>query len=133
MTKSLIVIAHDIRSAHNVGSLMRTCEALGAQKLILSGYTPHPSVKNDSRLPHIGIRQAKQINKTALGAEQSLDWEYKNDVNNVINDLHKDGYVIAGLEQAPRSTKLNNFNAPKKLAILLGREVTQRYLKKWMR
>jgi tRNA G18 (ribose-2'-O)-methylase SpoU len=49
----IIVIAHNIRSTHNVGSIFRTAEGFGVKKIILSGYTPYPKVKNDTRLPHI--------------------------------------------------------------------------------
>ena len=64
----IIVIAHNIRSTHNVGSIFRGCEGFGVKKIILSGYTPYPSLATgDSRLPHIREKLTKQIHKTALG------------------------------------------------------------------
>ena len=74
--RNIIVIAHNIRSTYNVGSIFRTCEGFGVEKLILSGYTPYPLVKNDSRLPHITEKITRQIHKTALGAEQLISFAY---------------------------------------------------------
>jgi len=51
--RTIVVIAHDIRSTHNVGSLLRTCEGLGVSAMYLTGYTPYPSTTDDDRLPHI--------------------------------------------------------------------------------
>ena len=65
----LIVIAHNIRSTHNVGAIFRTSEGFGVTKIILSGYSPYPTLDHDSRLPHISRKLTDQIHKTALGAE----------------------------------------------------------------
>ena len=72
----IIVIAHNIRSTHNVGSIFRTCEGFGVQKIILSGYTPYPKCENDPRLPHISSKITDQIHKTALGAELLVPFEH---------------------------------------------------------
>ena len=53
--RDIVLIANDIRSTHNVGSLFRTAECLGVTKLFLTGYTPYPSLENDPRLPHLLI------------------------------------------------------------------------------
>lgn len=124
MKKSLIVVAHNLRSAHNIGSLMRTCEGLGVDKLFLTGYTPHPSTQQDGRLPHIVHKLDKQITKTSLGAEKSLNWEYREDVQSVLNELSKSDYKLAALEQHPKSTQLDKFKNGGKLALVLGNEVT---------
>lgn len=121
--KDLVIIAHDIRSTHNIGSLMRTAEGLGVQKLYLTGYTPYPEALEDERLPHIRLKLSRQIRKTALGAENSLDWEYCKDVSSVINKLKQSGYTIAALEQSPDSLNITRYKSPDKLALLLGREV----------
>lgn len=123
MACSLIIIAHNIRSTHNVGALMRTCEGLGVNKLFLTGYTPYPASKTDKRLPHIAEKLSKQIHKTALGAEDSLHWIYRENINAVLSELREDGYVLAGLEQTATSRNLPDFNPPAKLALLLGSEV----------
>ncbi len=117
----IIVIAHNIRSTHNVGSIFRTCEGFGVSKLILSGYTPYPNIKNDSRLPHIANKLTAQIHKTALGAEEMLPFEYQAQPD--LESLKEQGFTIVGLEQDQRSTILPNYNAPKKVVLLLGEEV----------
>lgn len=120
----LILVAHNIRSAHNVGALMRTAEGLGVTKLYLTGYTPYPLAQNDTRLPHISQKMSKQINKTALGAEDSLDWEHKEDVDALLDELKSDGYALAALEQTNKSVSLSRYRAANRLALLLGSEVS---------
>jgi len=119
----IIIVAHNLRSCHNVGSLLRTAEGLGVTKVILSGYTPYPLAKNDPRLPHIAAKLSKQINKTALGAEHSQPWEHIETIEAVMDKLRSEGYHIAALEQAPHAVALPDFKPPDKIAILLGREV----------
>jgi tRNA G18 (ribose-2'-O)-methylase SpoU len=119
----IIVIAHNIRSSHNIGSIFRTCEGLGIKKLILSGYSPYPAEINDKRLPHVRIKADKTINKTALGAEKHLDWEYSKDVLLTISNLRARGYLIASLEQKDVSINLDTFTPPDKIAVILGSEV----------
>lgn len=124
MDKSLIIIAHNIRSAHNVGALLRTADGLGVDRVFLTGYTPYPLRSNDTRLPHLAAKLDMQIHKTALNAEHSVDWDYSEDVLSIINKLRSQRYVIAGLEQTTDSELLNTFISPKKLAIIIGSEVT---------
>lgn len=117
----IIVIAHNIRSAHNIGALFRTCDGFGVKKMILSGYTPYPHTPSDTRLPHIAQKLHDQIHKTALGAESTVPFRYEEYPN--IQSLRDDGYHIIGLEQMPHSVPLPNYRAPEKLALLLGEEV----------
>lgn len=119
----IILIAHNLRSAHNVGSLLRTAEGLGVQKVMLSGYTPHPGHAGDRRLPHEVAKVAAQIQKTALGAEASQNWEYHEDVLAVIAHLKKQDYIVAALEQTETSRELPKYHPPQKIVILVGREV----------
>lgn len=123
MEREIIVIAHNIRSTHNVGSLFRTCEGLEVSKLILSGYTPYPTQQNDVRLPHISNKLTSQINKTALGAIELLPWEYVENPEVIINSLQNQGFVVAALEQSSSSTKLPSYAVPRKIAVILGEEV----------
>lgn len=123
MSPTIIVIAHNLRSTHNVGSLLRTAEGLGVERVYLTGYTPFPTVPDDTRLPHITAKLDKHINKTALGAEQTQAWEHRQDVEKLINDLKAHGYVVAALEQTATAVPLPDFTPPQKLAIILGREV----------
>lgn len=119
--QDIVVIAHNIRSTHNIGSIFRTCEGFGVKKLILSGYSPYPRLKNDERLPHISEKLTKQIHKTALGAESMIDFSYQCRIN--IRDLKKSGYRIVGLEQTKDSINLIDYKVPKKIALILGEEV----------
>lgn len=93
------------------------------QKVILSGYTPHPSHANDRRLPHEAARVTTNIQKTALGAEASQNWEYHETIEPVITHLKKQGYTVAALEQTETSRELPSYHPPQKLAIIVGREV----------
>lgn len=118
----ITLVLHNIRSTHNVGSIFRTAEGFGIEKIILSGYTPHPRVtQGETRLPHIADKLDAQIHKTALGAEKLVPFSYVNDIDKWIDNF--DGSLIA-LEQTPRSVKLHDFTAPDKFALILGEEVS---------
>jgi tRNA G18 (ribose-2'-O)-methylase SpoU len=117
----IIVIAHNIRSIHNVGSIFRTCEGFGVKRLILSGYTPYPATKNDGRLPHIREKLTERIHKTALGAEELIEFEYQATPD--FKKLQNDGFVVVALEQAKNSSSIRNFKPAQKIALLLGEEV----------
>lgn len=119
--REIIVIAHNIRSTHNIGAIFRTCEGFGVQKIILSGYSPYPTISGDSRLPHISSKLTSQIHKTALDAETMVDFEYQESPN--LKGLRQDGYIIVGLEQDDRSVLLHEYQPPQKIALLLGEEV----------
>jgi tRNA G18 (ribose-2'-O)-methylase SpoU len=121
--RQIVLIAHNVRSTHNVGSLLRTAEGLGIQKVVLSGYTPYPSLDHDTRLPHIARKLDAQIHKTALDAEKLVDWEHAEDIFAVLDDLRADGYQLAAVEQAQNSVPLPDYTPPEKLAVIVGREV----------
>lgn len=121
--KEIVLLVHDIRSCHNVGSLLRTAEGLGVSKVFFSGYTPYPSLSNDSRLPHIHQKLTKQISKTALGAENSQSWEYRESITDLIQELKSLGYTVVGLEQTADAMPLQEYKSNGKVALLLGREV----------
>lgn len=124
MIPKIIVIAHNLRSCHNVGSLLRTCDGIGVEKVLLTGYTPYPAHKNDGRLPHISRKIDKQIEKTALGAQKTQKWQKIEDITAAFASLEKDGYKICALEQSERSTSLHDFKAPDKVALVIGSETT---------
>lgn len=117
----IIVIAHNIRSTHNIGSIFRTCEGFGVKKIIISGCSPYPKLPNDKRLPHIYEKLTNQIHKTALGAENMVCFEYQNTPD--LASLKMNGYRIVGLEQNKRSINLVDYKKPEKIALLLGEEV----------
>ena len=117
----IVVIAHNIRSAHNVGAIFRTAEGFGVSKIVLSGYTPYPSQANDTRLPHIREKITGQIHKSALGAEEMVPFEHAD--TPPLTDLHHNGFRIVALEQAANSIPLTDYRATEKVALLLGEEV----------
>ena len=119
MQREIIVIAHNIRSIHNVGSIFRTCEGFGVKKLILSGYTPAPGVG----LPHVAKKIEEALHKTALGAESIVPNEHINNIKTYLEGLRSNGFRIAGLEQNDNSILLPNYNPPSKMALLIGEEV----------
>lgn len=121
--RDIILIAHNLRSNHNVGSLLRTAEGLGVQRVILSGYTPHPAHANDRRLPHESARATAAIHKTALGAQDMVPWEYHRDILPVIAALQKAGWTVAAIEQSEDAIPLPGYHPPQKLALVVGREV----------
>ena len=108
---NLDLILDDIRSMSNVGSIFRTSDGFRVGKLYLCGITATP--------PH------REIEKTALGATASVDWEYKEDALALVRALKQAGYKILALEQADNSTYLQNFRPIKdqKYALILGNEV----------
>ncbi len=115
-TQRLAVILDNVRSAHNVGSIFRTADALGVSKLYLCGITPVPD--------GIGSRANRDIAKTALGAEQTVVWERKKRSADAIRQCKKDGYRIVALEQDARSVDVRKFRINKPVALVLGTEVS---------
>lgn len=113
--KEIIVVLPDIRSAYNVGSIFRTCDAAGVSKIFLTGFTPRPLDKF--------MRPNKEIAKTALGAEKSVLWEYEEDVKPLLSRLKKEGFEIIAVEQAPNSVDYKKVKPKPKCAIILGSEV----------
>lgn len=113
--RDIRVLLHDIRSAHNVGSIFRTSDAAGVERIYLSGHTPGP-------LDRFG-RSVKEIAKTALGAEESVPWESVDDSLGLIARLAEEGFTVVGLEQDRRSVDYRTFSAPDRLLFIVGREV----------
>ena len=115
------LILHNIRSTHNVGSIFRTAEGFGVERIMLTGYTPYPTFPGDTRLPHVAEKLTKQIHKTALGAETMVPFVYASEPD--LAALRRSGYTIVGLEQDKRSIMLSEYTAPEKIVLLLGEEV----------
>lgn len=118
----IIVLAHNIRSTHNIGAIFRTSEGFGVQKIFLSGYSPYPTLPQDTRLPHISAKLTSQIHKTALGTEKMIAFEYTE--YPPITALKQKGYRIVALEQSSKSIPLSSYDAPDKIALILGEEVS---------
>lgn len=125
--REIVVIAHNIRSVQNVGSILRTADCLGVAKVYATGYTPNLTTQTDGSnlpiLPHVRDKLARELHRSALGAELTVNWQYSAGVEALIDQLKSDGYVIVGLEQAARSISLPEYRPPQKIALLLGEEV----------
>lgn len=118
----IVLVAHNLRSTHNVGSLLRTADGLGVKHIYLTGYTPYPTHPGDTRLPHLAEKLTKQIAKTALGAEKRTFWDYEEDAATCIATLKERGYVIVAVEQTSNAISLPDYKPPQKIALLVGRE-----------
>ena len=119
----IIIVAHNIRSTYNIGSIMRTADGFGVRSMILTGYTPYPMQTNDTRLPHIRDKITRQIHKTALGAEDMVSHEYSEELEPVLFRLKNEGYQLIALEQDEKATLLPHSSFTQKIALLLGEEV----------
>lgn len=115
-TNNHILILPDIRSAINIGAIFRTADAVGISKIYLTGFTPRPTDKFN--------RVQKDIAKSALGAEQTIPWEYKKNVIPLLNTLKKNGYEIVAIEQDKKSVDYRKIKATNKTAVVMGPEVT---------
>ncbi|MCW4014735.1 MAG: RNA methyltransferase [Candidatus Bathyarchaeota archaeon] len=107
----IVVVLDNIRSLHNVGSIFRTSDAFRLEAVYLCGITSTP--------PH------KEIHKTALGAEDSVKWQYFNETTEAIEKLKQEGYLLIGIEQVEGSISLKQFEPEtnSKYAVILGNEV----------
>lgn len=107
----IVLVLDNIRSLNNIGSLFRTADCFLTGKIYLCGITACP--------PH------RDIHKTALGATDSVDWEYKKDPTDAINELREKGYKIIGVEQTDSSVQLHDFSPLKneRYALIFGHEV----------
>ena len=106
----ITVLLENVRSMQNVGSVFRTCDGFMIEKLILCGYTPHP--------PH------RDINKSALGATETVNWTGVTEIMDAIESLRKEDYTIYAVEQVHNSIMLDNarFNPAQKYALVFGNE-----------
>lgn len=107
----LVVVLDNVRSLNNIGSVFRTSDAFRVESILLCGITATP--------PH------PDIHKTALGAEDSVRWQYFEDTLQAVDKLRSDGYIIYTIEQVEGSISLENISLDrdKKYAVILGNEV----------
>lgn len=108
----IILVLENIRSAYNVGSVFRTCDAFLVEAIFITGYSAKP--------PH------KEVRKTALGAEETVNWQHFPDAASAIAELRERGYNIFAAEQAEGSYQLQaiQFEPDEKIAVVFGNEVT---------
>ena len=107
----VVVVLENIRSAYNVGSVFRTADAFLLQGIYICGYTAYP--------PH------KEIKKTALGADETVEWKHFKQIGEAIDDIRAKGFKVYAVEQAVDSWKLGSFETENdQIAVILGNEVT---------
>lgn len=107
----VVVILNSIRSSYNVGSIFRTSDGAMIEKLYLCGYTPHPP--------------KKEVLKTALGSQDSVDWEFIENPSEIVAEYKEKGYTICALEQTSKNilySELNNNHLP--LCLIVGNEIS---------
>ena len=107
----LVMVLDNIRSLHNVGSVLRTADAFRIQSVYMCGITATPP--------------SAEIHKTALGAEDSVSWRYYADTLDAVRELQAEGYVVLAVEQVEGSLKLGqfSFDPTRKYALVMGNEV----------
>lgn len=107
----VVVVLDNIRSCHNIGSVFRTCDAMGIEKLLLCGITATP--------PN------KEIHKAALDAEKSVPWEYSPETADAVRALIEEGYKVYAVEQVANSISLSGYTPEpdQKIALVFGNEV----------
>ena len=105
----VVLILDDIRSLYNVGSMFRTADGFGVEKIFLCGITGTPAQNG--------------LKKVALGAEHTVPWEHARHTWRVVEKLRRKGYVVVGLERTPGAIAIGRYHPPKKIALVVGNEV----------
>ena len=105
----ITIILPDIRSAMNIGAIFRTADAIGAEKIYLTGYSATPA--------------HPKVAKTAIGAENTVPWEYRDDLETLIAELKTAGYTICALEKTATSKSLWEVKPIFPVALIVGNEI----------
>jgi tRNA G18 (ribose-2'-O)-methylase SpoU len=109
------VVLHNIRSAHNVGSIFRTADGAGVKKIFLCGYTPNP-------IDRFG-RVVEEIRKTSLGATDSVPWEHCDDTDACMEKLRTMGVTVVAVEQHARAIPYTEYTREERVAFVFGNEI----------
>ncbi|MFA5994425.1 MAG: TrmH family RNA methyltransferase [Parcubacteria group bacterium] len=117
----LYIIAHNIRSAHNVGAIFRTADGAGVARIYLTGYTPEPAAQGKTEEEK--TKAEKMLGKTALGAETSVPWERMNNLDELLLSLKKQGVRVVALEKTASSISMHTLALHFPMALILGNEV----------
>jgi tRNA G18 (ribose-2'-O)-methylase SpoU len=110
----VVVVLDNIRSLYNTGSILRTADAAGVERVVLCGITPRPDQ---------GSRQRRAITKTALGAENTVAWEYEADTARALGTLKADGYQLVAVETAADAVDLFKWSPRWPVCVVFGHEV----------
>ena len=116
MKQTSVLILENLRSIENTASIFRTADGFKVSKIILIGTTPTP-------LDRFG-RKRQDFAKVSLGAEETVDWEYKKEIRLVIDNLKEEGFQIIALEQTHDAKDLKSLGKSDRFAIIVGNEVT---------
>ena len=106
----IYILVENIRSVHNVGSIFRTADGFGAEKIYLTGYTAHPP--------------REDLHKTALGAEDAVPWEYNNNSLDAVKLIKKQGISLALIEHTKQSKSIYEMNWEFPVCFIVGNEVS---------
>ena len=109
------LVVHNLRSAHNVGSILRTADGAGVERVYCVGTTPTP-------VDRFG-RKRQDIAKVALGAETSVSWEYRAELVPLLGELKTEGYRLVALEQDERAVDYGSLALEARMALIVGPEV----------
>lgn len=115
INKTILLVLHNIRSAHNVGSIFRTADAAGVSKIFLTGHTPAP-------VDRFG-RKRKDFVKVSLGAEESVRWERVKNLSPLLRRLKKEKVFLCAVEQSHRSVDYKKIPHKRNVALIFGNEV----------
>lgn len=127
--KKFYLILHRIRSAYNVGSMFRSADGIGIDKIFITGFTQAPSEKDYV----FQSKAEKMLSKTALGADKYVPWEKEKNLSKLIEKLKKENFQIIALEQNENSIDYRAFKPSHKVALIVGNEprgIDGRILKK---
>jgi 23S rRNA (guanosine2251-2'-O)-methyltransferase len=113
IVKSIVVLLDNIRSLYNTGSILRTADASGVERVVLCGITPRPDQ---------GGRQRRAIAKTALGAEDAVRWEYQADTHTALRQLASEGYQIVAVETSADAVNLFEWTPRWPVCLVFGHE-----------
>ena len=119
----IVLILDNIRSALNVGAIIRTAAGLGVSDIYALGHTPYLQIDGDKRLPHIVKRAERQILKTALGAEKFVSLIPAGNPIKLAEKLKSQGYQLISIENHTASQELPKFKTNAKTALILGSEI----------
>lgn len=115
------MVLDNLRSCHNVGSIIRTADGFGWRRFIFLGTTPYPEIENDQRLKHQILRQTKQIAKTSLGAEEKINGQYFKDTATFLKRV--EGSNLICLEQTAASKNLTDYRLKRNSYLVIGNEI----------
>jgi tRNA G18 (ribose-2'-O)-methylase SpoU len=127
--KKFYLIFHRIRSAYNVGSMFRSADGIGVDKIFITGFTQAPSEKEYL----MQTKAEKMLSKTALGADKYVPWEKVSNLGKLIEKLKKENFQIVALEQNKNSLDYCTFKPENKIVLIVGNEprgINKRILKK---